>query len=263
MIAALEGFMASCAAPLVPNAALGISTGMFAEPETLEWPTVVMDDDDVTAARALARIAMPNQVLVTAEVCDATGVQPLTSDYGSGEKRHLHGLQQRLAVTIAPWGDQSRQEIYNLPMLRPELKRLENVTAELLIMSDEIRSRLEGFAQQRIDSNLVKVQRLFRRVAQRVAELVDDFEENSSELKYMPQLQDNLTELRMMTTQLPQACDRVGQQIKANNTSTADILLSGAWEEVIELIRMIHLEADKMVMDIDDGLKVGQPPAWR
>lgn len=245
-----------------PDTAAGVALGEFDAPETTSWSSLI-DCDDVAAARALARIALRNQVLATAAACPVSIPGPAADSSPTIVSRRLHGLRQPLDIVVAPWGTPEEQRILNLPILRPELKALEAKTADLLIAADHVRDQLNAFQDHKTDSNLTRVRQAFKRLVQKVDEMMSTVVERSAELRHCETLLESLKELQALCGNLPNVVDEVAVQLREGNLSTTAIDLVGSWDDVVMLLQQNHLDADKMILDIDDGLAVGQPPAWR
>lgn len=261
MTTALESFLAACAKPLSPDTAVGMALGDFANPADFGWRDAV-SHEDVAAARSLARIAQANQVLATHEVCEETGSEPIVPIGAEPVERRLHGLQAPLTVVIGPWGDRGKDRIYNLPMLRPELKKLENGTANILMSVDEIRASIDALLERKSGTALGSVQRVLKRFHANVSSLVAKAAE-TSELRHLPgDLMVNLSELQTIADNLLSTCSDIGDMITKGQTDLIAVEM-GLWDDALAVIRDVHVEADQWIMDIDDGLKVGQPPAWR
>ena len=259
MTSAVSAFVAACEGPLTLSTSIGMATGEFAEPDATRWSDVA-DSEDIAAARALALIATANQVLATAEVFAAAEIEPLRGASEGG--RRLRGLSRPIKVAVAPWGDVSQREILNLPKLRPELKRLENTTADLILTADEIRQALDTFSGARTDTNLQSVKRHFMLLGDRVTEYLETLDE-TSELDHVAELRSQLSELQLLYTDLPRACDQVLSHIREGKTETSAAELTDRWEQVLDLIRRIHLKADKMILETDGGATVRLAPGWR
>ena len=257
----LNSFVAVCSRPPVPDTGIGVSLGAVDLDLDQFWHADA-DDDAVVRARALARIAANNQVLVDAATRDAMSIVDGFIPASPDRPRHLFGVRERVVVFVAPWGDVERTEIWNLALLRPELKRLENHTAETLIRLPKVGLALDAFGAARSDTTLRTVRTGFKRVVTRVNELQNYFNE-TEEVSRLPSFVASLTALQGAAAALLPACEKARLQLGTEQAETTMFDLTEPWDAVGDVLRNIHVAADKLIMEVDDGLANGQPAGWR
>lgn len=258
---ALESFVAACSRKAVPDTSVGVSFGPVDLDLDLPWNGDA-DDHTVVCARALARIAANNQVLVDGSAYTALTVADGFIPSLPDKPRRLFGVQDTVVVFVAPWGDKEQTKIWNLPLLRPQLKQLENRTAEELMRSDDVDDALSAFDSARSDSKLLSVRSHFQTVAWRIDELQAYFD-TADELCRLPTFIAGFTALQGAAARLVPACDAAKAQIGTEEAKTTLFDITTPWQDVRGVLRRIHLDADKLIMAVDDGLAIGQPAGWR
>lgn len=200
-------------------------------------------------ARALAMIASNNQVLVddrfreAAEQQGASVVFLPTRD-GRNGRRELVGLPEAIDVAVlldARAISLDSPVISNFPVLRPQLKQLEDTTAEMLMQMSLVEDSLDRYVQLQIPGHATELYlngRLLLRWAKRALELG----EAESELRLEPTIVAKIGRMRSAVTRFEGELEN-----EAPNTE----VLSSAWRAFRASVENVHRDADRLIKEGD------------